>query len=135
MGKTIAWSGKSKIRMQLQFNIIVRALRKQKSKAMGFYPDYRCAYRGANGNKCAIGHLIPDELYDSCYDEMLVEEDVIIALAKKGLFIRSDFFARMQRIHDNCAPDQWEAEWAVAAHKFDLTIPRPTKASPYLESA
>jgi hypothetical protein len=28
-------------------------------------PDGRCRYRGPNGTKCAVGMLIPDDLYDS----------------------------------------------------------------------
>jgi hypothetical protein len=37
---------------------------KQSNKADGT----SCAYRGYNGNKCAIGAVIPDELYQTDFD-------------------------------------------------------------------
>lgn len=30
--------------------------------------DGQCLYRNPNGNKCAIGHLIPDEFYDPLFE-------------------------------------------------------------------
>lgn len=30
---------------------------------------HQCSYRGENGAKCLIGALIPDELYDKCFED------------------------------------------------------------------
>lgn len=55
------------------FNTVVRHLHKQGRPAMAFYPiavltneptnQFGCAYRGDNGNMCAVGCLIKDEFY------------------------------------------------------------------------
>ena len=43
------------------FNEVVSHLRKQKKQSLSQH-GY-CMYRGEDGLKCAIGHLIPDERY------------------------------------------------------------------------
>lgn len=43
------------------FNIVAGHLHAQKRPSMA---DDDCAYRGTGGTKCAIGVLIPDEVYD-----------------------------------------------------------------------
>lgn len=40
---------------------IIRHLRKQGRKAEG--PDGKCMYRAPNGDRCAVGCIIPDEQY------------------------------------------------------------------------
>lgn len=43
------------------YDTVINHLRAQGQRAMG---TVGCAYRGAGGTKCAVGVLIPDELYD-----------------------------------------------------------------------
>lgn len=48
--------------MQETFDLVVQHLANQKG-IRSQNKNGACAYRGENGNKCAIGALIPDELY------------------------------------------------------------------------
>jgi hypothetical protein len=45
---------------QEAFDIVVRHLKTQKTQSKG---SFGCAYKGDNGNKCAVGALIPDDQY------------------------------------------------------------------------
>lgn len=83
------------------------------------YGDYEvCAYRGRDGRKCAIGHLITDEAYnDACaalkggieghhlrYEGH--KPGVHNALRNSGLalnMVRVEFLKKLQRAHDNAA--------------------------------
>lgn len=67
------------------FDIAVRHLQHQKERSMGAFPDGTpcCMYRGNNGMMCAVGALIPDNVYDpaieytsadSLYDYIINEE-------------------------------------------------------------
>ncbi len=52
------------------FDAAVGHLLRQNEKAqiVGHWAKY-CGYRGQNGTKCAVGALIPDELYDARFEE------------------------------------------------------------------
>lgn len=85
----------------------------EKVKAWPLRPDFKrsvsisqmCAYRGTDGNKCAIGLLIPDELYTP---EM--EGHTVRALVKAFPFLRGvlsiendedlEFLTKLQITHD-----------------------------------
>lgn len=50
------------------FNTVALGIRKQGGPSLGFDPTQSgtekvCLYRGANGRKCAAGHVIPDAEY------------------------------------------------------------------------
>lgn len=52
---------------QETFNLVVSALLAQGRPSVGVEPIggfNRCRYRGDDGCKCAVGHLIPDDKYD-----------------------------------------------------------------------
>jgi hypothetical protein len=52
---------------QEAFDIVVRGLAAQGwERSADEHGD--CAYRGLGGRKCAIGHLIPDDLYDGALE-------------------------------------------------------------------
>lgn len=61
-----------------------------------------CMYRGDNGTKCAIGHLIPDSKYDEKMEnlgfEQLLNRDVFPY--KYGRKYQN-FLADLQTLHDN----------------------------------
>ncbi len=42
-----------------------RSMTEKSESTYGFDSNYGSSYRGKNGNKCFIGALIPDNLYDS----------------------------------------------------------------------
>lgn len=61
-----------------------------------------CLYRDAKGNKCAIGHLIPDELYLKGFEG----QDAISVLAILSELVEGEdqedqyFYLEIQHIHD-----------------------------------
>lgn len=70
-----------------------------------------CVYRAPNGDKCAIGCLIPDEFYFSAFEQLFVED---LATAYPSLLssiglgeIPVTFLEDLQCIHDNGRPENW----------------------------
>lgn len=110
-----------------------------------------CAYRGAEGRKCAVGHLIPDELYTELVEGhpvyVLIEGKSIDLPDEDGEIYATPIkdapenvqalvghmrqylpFAhainRIQKLHDNCfAPSQMKRELGFFAQEHGLTIP------------
>ena len=108
---------------QTLFDTVVIALRKQvlpSKNEEGF-----CLYRGPHGLKCAVGHLIPDEMY---MEEM---EDVVAShLPERYSEIEElfddcsmDLIDALQEIHDECHPKKWEEEWKTVAQDYNLIMP------------
>lgn len=69
-----------------------------------------CAYRGDNGVKCAIEHLLTDQEYSP---EM---EGSTIRGALLGRFLRNDsamldFLEELQNIHDVWSPSEWRTKF------------------------
>ena len=67
--------------------------------------DNRCAYQGAGGTMCAVGCLIPDELYESrmegkAADEVLGECPEILDAIGIDSHLAVDVLGRFQRYHD-----------------------------------
>ena len=78
-----------------------------------------CRYRTADGKKCAIGCLIPDERYSGTLEGRMVYQQEVLRAA--GLTSKNVTLAtRLQRIHD-CKPvDDWESEFVLVAQEFGL---------------
>lgn len=69
-----------------------------------------CAYRGSDGRKCSIGHLIPDEFYAPEIEGFGIS---LLTEKSSGVFNRGvdymfdfgefdvDFLARLQNAHDS----------------------------------
>jgi len=69
----------------------------------------KCLYRGPNGLQCAIGCLIPDELYKDWFDEQGYVDMTIGAAA--GISSDDlDLARRLQTIHDEEDVKQWPAK-------------------------
>lgn len=84
---------------------------KQSKKAITS-SDGICAYRGDNGLKCAIGHLIKDENYNPELEGKGVSNiDVQKALFKNGINIYNldveTLLFGLQNIHDYYGVDKW----------------------------
>lgn len=56
------------------FDKVYKAILAQGQKSLRTFPDRdpSCAYRDPQGRKCAIGHLIPDELYQKEMEDMTI---------------------------------------------------------------
>ena len=101
-----------------------------------------CAYRGENGMSCAVGCLIPDELYleamegaevpmrtpkipDGVSPNPTDDAKIILdqVLTKLGFLHESDeryLLGDLQLLHDCARPDTWPARFNKIAKKWDL---------------
>lgn len=106
---------------QETFDIVVKALRKQGRRSIDISGKF-CVYRGPEGRKCAVGHLIPDELY---YPELECQSadspQLIRILSKLGHDM--EFCYELQQIHDHYTPERWEEEWTLLAEHNCLVVP------------
>ena len=70
-----------------------------------------CVYRKGDGNKCAVGALIPDEEYDEDFERQEIEDVVNACPSLDGLDVV--FLRYAQGAHDNVT---WqEANFSAAA--------------------
>ena len=73
------------------------------------FGEFFCRYRDSNHNKCAVGHLIPDDLYNSDIEGLRVSHPEVRSLLNNNLDIK--FLSSMQRdIHDIPSQDGWDEE-------------------------
>lgn len=85
-----------------------------------------CAYRGDNGTMCAVGCLIPDQLYRRSLEGwsvdkapvfgVLVTAGVLTLQGGKSLQLLRD----LQAVHDKAPINEWPDHLAVVARKFNL---------------
>lgn len=106
---------------QEAFNRVVKHLREQGRKSQGPCGVY-CRYRNYEGLKCAVGALIPDELYDPEMEQgggieanervrQLFPDDLLLMLKA------------LQLDHDYHAPEDWEHCLQITADYFGLEMP------------
>lgn len=70
--------------------------------------DVGCVYRGPNGNKCAVGHLIPDDMYRRWMDldPLMYGSGVQSLVERRNEYLPPYFkdnvelLSRLQRVHD-----------------------------------
>lgn len=81
-----------------------------------------CLYRSPAGLSCAIGCLIPDDVYDPS-----IEGDPVYCLPpkiRKALGIRTDedeeLLFSLQNVHDNHDPRTWKNELTWVAEQYGL---------------
>lgn len=108
---------------QAIFNKVATHLLAQGARSMGKYGSFEgCAYRGAGGARCAIGVLIPDELYRNELEGVEVEHlpfDVRDALGTDDSYMR-EFLHELQAVHDESPVAYWRqalnnvaADWTL----------------------
>lgn len=82
-----------------------------------------CAYRGRDNAKCAVGCLIPDELYDYKIEGKAVLGSPLLVsiLTKLGISDESyGLLVTLQGIHDNYDPEYWASKLHTVAEDFKL---------------
>ena len=123
--------------MQEAFDTVLQKLRAQRCRSVKFNEKFGreiCAYRGDNGMKCGIGHLIPDDEYQPVYDEDALRARYVMAPALEGL--PRDLLTSLQTTHDCCMPSpganntearmaEFEDWMADIAKSFHLTYAPP----------
>lgn len=107
---------------QEAFNQVVAHLRKQGRKSIGLERPFYCMYRSEEGMKCAVGALIPDELY---FPEMENGGSVRHNPDVSSLFPHNllPLLESLQRIHDRGTVGGWEASLREVAKAYELEMP------------
>ena len=77
-----------------------------------------CMYRGENGTKCAVGHLIPDDDYDPLMEGKAASDYKILDVI--DVLCDNFFLCSMQaRIHDIPSIEGWdEAKFRERVNEF-----------------
>lgn len=115
--------------LQSIFDQVARHLLTQGSKSRDARTDM-CFYRQDGGRKCAVGCLIPDELYtdeiEGCtVDELLFDHPEFSE--KFGLEDgdeREQLLFDLQKTHDVCDVDSWleKLEWIAGIHGLSPAV-------------
>lgn len=90
-----------------------------------------CLYRGPNSTKCAVGILIPDELYrpnmeDNNIDS-LIEKDLVPSELVEEFSSNKALLLDLQYVHDQSLPEYWEEGLSHVARKHHLQYLPPEK--------
>jgi hypothetical protein len=115
---------------QQAFDTMVQHLRKQGQRSRE-RDSTTCAYRGADGLKCAVGALIPDEIYNeeiegkSITRLLISERNTFPELSKLFEGVDEQLLDGMQNIHDYSEPNQWEYNFKSIAEDYNLNYTAP----------
>ena len=82
-------------------------------------------YRGPRGMKCALGCLIPDELYDSMIEGMAAREVLAAGYVPSAEPGREtlDLLLDLQDVHDNACVNDWPKCFERVAREYGLRYP------------
>lgn len=77
-----------------------------------------CAYRGADGDKCAVGCIIKDEFYHIGLEDQLVYFDEVKEAVSKSIGAKEEnipfnLLVALQQIHDEVEPEDWKESLAA----------------------
>lgn len=88
-----------------------------------FPGEVTCSYRGPDGLKCAVGALIPDEIYRPKLEGMHIFAEGFAPVLNKiiGKSVDVDILYQVQRVHDYMAPNVWEMSLYEIAKDYGLT--------------
>lgn len=106
------------------FDTVVIALRAQGSRSW-CSTRMVCMYRAPNGDKCAAGHLIPDDKYSEGLEESTFVGPHCEAVGIKPGSSEHQLIAGLQSIHDDYIVSEWEGLWEKLAGDFGLTYTPP----------
>lgn len=129
---------------QQAFDYVVNFLRKQGVKSLreDINSDM-CLYRGIKGRKCALGALMPDEVYDINLENLAAEQLVELCRSKTrsvyGKLVidnvdhpfwvwlqeHAGLMGRLQNAHDCFSASVWEIKWQEIAYYFKLIYTPP----------
>jgi hypothetical protein len=113
------------------FNTVAKHLLAQNARSENRDADpssNTCMYRGTDGMKCAIGCLIPDEVYEPRMEKHGVGR-LLDGFPQIGKLLGVEepddryFLAELQEIHDVSLPGEWRADLVGFAHAHNLEMP------------
>lgn len=125
--KNVSFQTLEKYTMEQVFLFIIVKLKKQGIKSVKRYEGddiHICCYRGDNGAKCAVGHLIPEKIYRSDMErksfQLLLENfsNIIKRPSDQMYQLLND----MQSEHDNA--EKHVNTFDDALHSFQHTLER-----------
>lgn len=98
----------------------------QGEKAQTMHEKYGkiCAYRGMSGKKCAIGALIPDEMYVEAMEGNAPTAEPLRPLrAHLGVEGNDEkFLIALQEVHDCSPPHEWSTKLEALAVEYGLRL-------------
>lgn len=110
------------------FDLAARHLLTQKAKARiqrDESSNQRCLYRAPDGCKCAVGALIPDEIYQPEMDQGDTGIDEIISrfptIATLFSGVDDDLLADLQTVHDDYIVSRWGEHLRALATDYGLS--------------
>lgn len=108
------------------FNKVYAALKAQDfNRSMGGSKTFKtCRYRGENGLKCAVGHLIPDDKYNNKFEGSTVIDADIAAAAGAKEDGDVYFLRNLQLAHDgSVSPSYMKTKLHNLAENYGLVVP------------
>ena len=107
------------------FNKVKKHLLTQNERSVIYINGDTCGYRGDNGISCAIGILIPDEIYNPCMEgndvyELLEAFPVVALQLDLNGLEDTDFLSELQNIHDHNSPEKWPTLLQKSAEEHKL---------------
>lgn len=109
---------------QETFDTVVEHLRQQGRPAWD-RGGTACLYRTSQGLKCAVGCLIPDELYEARFEGVSLTNQKVLQHILRDLGHDVNLLIELQMIHDGMHSSNWESEWKTLAFKHDLVYTAP----------
>ncbi len=103
------------------FDKVVSHLRSQGGPAVN--EEGTCMYRAPGGKKCAVGCMIPDDVYSKNMECRLVSSIIDAYSALSDLQDHVVLLEELQEIHDQVDPSEWEIafEAMTASHGLIYT--------------
>lgn len=108
---------------QTVFDTVAKHLLRQRDRSMCSVGSLlSCAYRGTEGRSCAIGCLIPDDLYSPKMEGHGADR-LRRHFPAMGMLLHdvsADLLTTLQDLHDLEDPEMWEDELREVARSFNL---------------
>jgi hypothetical protein len=119
---------------QQVFNTVVQHLLSQREASETTHDgETCCAYRGDGGLKCAIGALIPDEIYKNSFEGQTLAYLLTDNSGLEELFdgVDTQLLFDLQNVHDGSNSRRWELALRRVGldHSLSLEVfnePQPT---------
>jgi hypothetical protein len=104
---------------QETFDIVARHLLTQGCKSYGDYEYGLSMYRNLDGMKCAVGALIPDDMYDLGIEGLRADKPAISRILLK-LGHNVALCRELQIIHDHFCTMEWHDKLRLLAEQHGL---------------
>ena len=107
-------------------NKVENHLLKQNAKSLN--SEANCRYRGDNGMSCAIGCLLPDEIYDPLIEGKGVLSDILKARLTHVVGVQNtaknkklELLGELQDVHDMYFVEHWPEELAKLRIEYGIS--------------